>query len=133
MEGNLFNWSITTQKLNISAKFGFHPLNNVLFPIEMTIESFRNSISADLGSDDGNQQDLELGRNPIRLRYSAIQFQPANKVQLLQHLRTRDNVNIFELQPPQGKMIKEVIFSTSVLLLQYLIIIIRLFSAIKKH
>ena len=39
----------------------------------------------------------------IRIRYSTIQFQPADKLTLHQHLQNREKVNVFELQPPRGK------------------------------
>ena len=65
LDESLFGWNINREELNISAKFTFHPFNNVLFPIEMTIESFANSQNEEI------MVDVSRKNNNIKLRFSA--------------------------------------------------------------
>ena len=88
LEGNLLGWSVVTGEMNITARLSLQP-HNILFPLEITVEKFGRIMS-------NSKQDH------IRIRYSTIQFQPADKLTLHQHLQNREKVNVFELQPPPG-------------------------------
>ena len=88
LEGNLLGWSVVSSEMNITARLSLQP-HNILFPLEITVEKFGRIMS-------NSKQDH------IRIRYSTIQFQPADKLTLHQHLQNREKVNVFELQPPRG-------------------------------
>ena len=91
LEGNLLGWSVVSSEMNITARLSLQP-HNILFPLEITVEKFGRIMS-------NSKQDH------IRIRYSTIQFQPADKLTLHQHLQNREKVNVFELQPPRGKAV----------------------------